>query len=150
MQEAEERHRQALWADEGTNGASFIDENEQEEGGGVTGNDELQDLPTWRLVLRRLVDHVKFQVRYQANHFLRSRSGTRMGGREEGGPSVRAMTKEHAPRYRDAIDPLERIPRCSRGVEHPTLAVGGFRVTSLSTSSTFSVVYGRWQVVTDS
>ncbi|CAM9574083.1 unnamed protein product, partial [Ectocarpus sp. 8 AP-2014] len=59
--EAEERHRQALWADEGTNGASFIDENEQEEGGGVTGNDELQDLPTWRLVLRRLVDHVKFQ-----------------------------------------------------------------------------------------
>ncbi|CBJ26318.1 Voltage Gated Calcium/Sodium Channel subunit alpha [Ectocarpus siliculosus] len=59
--EAEERHRQALWADEGTNGASFIDENEEEEGGGVTGNDELQDLPTWRLVLRRLVDHVKFQ-----------------------------------------------------------------------------------------
>eukprot|EP00752_Nemacystus_decipiens_P011295 g10037.t1 len=59
--EAEERHRQALWADEGTNGASFIDENEQEEGGGITGNDELQDLPTWRLVLRRVVDHDKFQ-----------------------------------------------------------------------------------------
>lgn len=79
MQEAEERHRQALWADEGTNGASFIDENEQEEGGGVTGNDELQDLPTWRLVLRRMVDHVKFQVRYQANNFLPIHSKRRWG-----------------------------------------------------------------------
>lgn len=65
-QEAEERHRQALWADEGTNGASFIDENEQEEGGGIIGNDELQGLPTWRLVLRRVVDHDKFQVRYKS------------------------------------------------------------------------------------
>lgn len=65
-QEAEERHRQALRADEGTNGASFIDENEQEEGGGIIRNDELQDLPTWRLVLRRAVDHDKFQVRCKA------------------------------------------------------------------------------------
>ncbi len=63
-QEAEERHRQALWADEGTNGASFLEEDDQEEGGGTIGNDELQDLPTWRLVLRRVVEHDKFQVRY--------------------------------------------------------------------------------------
>lgn len=61
-QEDEERHRQALWADEGTNGANFLEEDGQEEGGGVIGNDELQDVATWRLVLRRLVDHAKFQV----------------------------------------------------------------------------------------
>lgn len=72
-----------------------------------------------------------------------------MGGREEGGQSVRAMKKGHAPRYRDASDPLGRIPRCSRGFEHPILVVGDFRVT-FNTGSTFSVVYGRWQVVTDS
>ncbi|CAN0277135.1 unnamed protein product [Pylaiella littoralis] len=59
--EDEERHRQALWADEGTNGASFLEEDGQEEGGGIIGNDELQDISTWRLVLRRLVDHAKFQ-----------------------------------------------------------------------------------------
>ena len=69
-QEAEERHRQALWAEEGTNGASFIDDNEQEEGGGMTGNDELQYLPTWRLVLRRVVDHDKFQVRYKRDRLM--------------------------------------------------------------------------------
>lgn len=62
LQEAEERHRQALWADEGTNGASFMEENELEEGGGIIGNDEMMDHPAWRLVLRRLVDHNKFQV----------------------------------------------------------------------------------------
>lgn len=60
-QEAEERHRQALWADEGTNGASFMEEKEDEERGGVLGNEEM-NYPAWRLVLRRLVDHHKFQV----------------------------------------------------------------------------------------
>ena len=64
-QEAEERHRQALWADEGTNGASFMEEDEQDEGKGAVGNEDLLGLPAWRLVLRRLVDHNKFQVREQ-------------------------------------------------------------------------------------
>lgn len=64
-QEAEERHRQALWADEGTNGASFMEEDEQDEGGKLIGNEDLLGLPAWRLVLRRLVDHNKFQVREQ-------------------------------------------------------------------------------------
>lgn len=64
-QEAEERHRQALWADEGTNGASFMEEDEQDDGGGGGGNEDLLGLPAWRLVLRRLVDHNKFQVREQ-------------------------------------------------------------------------------------
>lgn len=68
-QEDEERHRQALWADEGTNGASFLEDDGQEEGGSIIGNDELQDMSTWRLVLRRVVDHAKFQVRCQAMHF---------------------------------------------------------------------------------
>lgn len=64
-QEAEERHRQALWADEGSNGASFMEDDEQDDGGGVVGNEDLLGLPAWRLVLRRLVDHNKFQVRKQ-------------------------------------------------------------------------------------
>lgn len=62
FQEAEERHRQALWADEGTNGASFVDDAEQLEGGGMLGNNDMMDVPAWRMVLRRLVEHDKFQV----------------------------------------------------------------------------------------
>lgn len=39
-----------------------MEEKEDEERGGVMGSEEIHNYPAWRLVLRRLVDHHKFQV----------------------------------------------------------------------------------------
>lgn len=63
LQEAEERHRQALWADEGTDGG-FLDEGgDEDQGGVILGVEDSMIYPAWRMVLRRLVDFHKFQVK---------------------------------------------------------------------------------------
>lgn len=60
-QEAEERHRQALLAEEGTIGANSMMTQDQGDGDGILGGDEI-GFPAWRLMLRRIVQHDKFQV----------------------------------------------------------------------------------------
>lgn len=60
-QEAEERHRQALLAEEGTIGANSLMTEDQRDGDGRIGGDEM-GFPGWRLMLRRMVQHDKFQV----------------------------------------------------------------------------------------
>lgn len=62
FQEAEERHRQALWADQDTKGTSFVEEDEKDEEEGVIGNDDQTGHPAWRLALKRFVNQTKFQV----------------------------------------------------------------------------------------
>ena len=64
LQEAEERRRQALLAEEGTEGGGLMglmETQEQEEGAGMIGNDDMY-FPAWRLGLRRVVHHDHFQV----------------------------------------------------------------------------------------
>lgn len=62
-QEAEERHRQAQWAEEVSMGALTEENPDEEEGGGEgEGDRHAVEQPACRTVLKRLVDNQLFQV----------------------------------------------------------------------------------------